>query len=517
MGPEEILKKLKQGIIGDPNPRPPTVGDLKGAWYRLTNPSLNDPLSLVAQGAGLKGAGALPGLLKAAAMAGIAGNTAKGVIGGGSSGGGGGTASTPGTTSGYSGGLFSGVSSQIQSAAQAMAGNGSNGQISMEDLLAMISASEGSSGGSGGRVDTPVDWYSAETDRMMTDAKIADMMYQRTVQEAQLALQRGDIQLAREKFEDSKIWSARSADAQDESNRLTGVGRQIDAYSNIGDLQLGAMGVQNQSYGKAGDITNDATGLQLSGLNDAGNLELSGYGMQGNLLGDAGTLGIKNFSAVEDAILGRGNLAARGAENYSNLTGILGNLGAAQSELALKIATTPRNAIAGFLIGRGQNGGAASMFNPSNILGIDTATIQSVISQALQAAGQVGQLPNMQQFDVNSIIQGMVGAANNAASSASSNAAGIRGAANAAPGRVAGDTAALRAVGAGAPGAIQGAVTGLGNAAASVANKAPATIPGAPTSMAPYQATLNQMIAAGAPQDAINMYRNNITSAGYGA
>lgn len=408
-------------------------------------------------------------------------------------------------------------------AADAAGGGGSGsdnyGVLSAADKLALeqrgldISQFEADTG----RYNADTNRYSAEVQAKMTEAQIADLMYQRTVDEAQLALQRGDLQLAREKFEDSKIWSARAADAQDESNRLTGIGRQIDAYGQIGNLNLGALDVQNDAYSSAGNLTNDATGLQLQGLNQAGNLELGGYATQGDILGAAGNLGVNNFSAVEDAIFNRGSLQARGAENYSNLTNILGNLGIAQQQLGLDIATTPRNAIAGFLMGRGQSGQGAEMFNPANILGINPAQIQQVIQQAMASAGQVGQnLPAMQQFNAGGIINGMVGAANNAASTGAANAAGIRGVANQAPGRVAMDANALRQVGASAPGAIQSAVSGLSNAAASVAQRTPATVPGAATSANPYSAMYNKMVAGGAPQIAIDQLRNTAAAAGYG-
>lgn len=361
-----------------------------------------------------------------------------------------------------------------------------------------------------------INQFNAESQRMLAEAQVADYMYQRTQDEANLALKRGDLQLAREKFEDSKIWAARSADANDEANRLSGIGRQIDAYGTMGNLQLGALGAQTDAYSSAGGLTNQATGLQLGGLNDAGRLELGGFEAQGDILGRAGALGVSNFSAIEDALLGRGNLSARGAENYSNLVNILGNLGVAQQQLGLDIATTPRNAIAGFLMGRGQSAAGAEMFNPANILGINPAQIQQVIQSALASASQVGVLPAMEKFDAGGIISGMTGAANNAASTGSANAAGIRGVANQAPGRVAGDVSALRQVGASAPGVIQSAVSGLSNAAASVANKAPATIPSAATSDNPYAAMINQLVAGGAPQIAIDQLRNTAAAAGYG-
>lgn len=401
-----------------------------------------------------------------------------------------------------------GVAGQVNEAGAAKAAS----DAQFQQLLAMMGAGSGSGSGT----DYGPQYMNAETQRMLANAQIADMMYQRTQDEAKNALARGDLQLAREKFQDSQVWSARSADANDEANRLHGIDIQSSSYGKMGDLQLGALDTQTKAYGAAGGLTNDATGLQLSGLNNAGQLEQNGYATQGDILGNAGKLGVSSFSATEDALSNRANVQARGAENYSNLTNIIGNLGSEQAKLALQIATTPRNAIAGFLMGRGQNGGLASAFNPGNLLGINPQMIQDVISKAMASAGQVGVMPAMQQFDTSGIINGMIGAGTNAANAGVTNAAQLRDVANAAPGRVANDVGALRTVGANAPGAVAGAVSGLANAAAGVANKAPATIPAPPTSMAPYQATLNQMISQGAPQEAVDAYRNNLAAAGYG-
>ena len=453
----------------------------------------------------------------AAAGAGI-----KSAVSGRSDGGGGGSGSNLAGYADIAGGSLPGLPATAP---------GAQGAASSSSLADIIAALGGTGGGGGtdhyGTMSAAdqfslesrgldINQFSAETQRAMSEAQIADLMYQRTVDEANLALKRGDLQLAREKFEDSKIWASRAADANDEANRLTGIGRQVDAYGTMGNLQLGALDTQTKAYGQAGGLTNEATGLQLRGLGDAGQLELAGYGTQGDILGKAGGLGISNFSAIEDAILGRGNLGARGAENYSNLTSILGNLGIAQQQLGLQIATTPRNAIAAFLMGAGQSGQGAQMFNPQNILGINPAQIQGVIQSALNSAAQVGNLPAMEKFDVNGIISGMTGAANNAATTGAANAAGIRGVANQAPGRVSGDVNALRQVGASAPGVIQSAVSGLSNAAASVANKAPATVPGAATSANPYATMIQQLVAGGAPQIAIDQLKNTATAAGYG-
>lgn len=519
---DALLNKMKQGInvpipLGIPGPN---MGSGSTSVH-IGGPSPADlakALGLATAGAGA--VAAVPAWVTALAGA---GGLKSGVIPNPFGGGGGSDTTTyPSSSSGQRIGI-GGILDQMKSAYGSAVdyANSQGGGLTLDDILGMLAASQ-AAGGSG-RYDTPADTMNAETNRFsaetqakMVEAQIADMMYQRTVDEANLALKRGDLELARQKFEDSKIWSARAADAADESNRLQGIGIQTNAYGKMGDLGLGALGVQNDAYSAAGGLTNQATGMQLSGLSDAGNLQLGGYKAQGDILGNAGALGVSNFSATEDALSNRANVQARGAENYSNLTNIIGSLLNEQNNLALQIATTPRNAIAGFLMGRGQNGGLASAFNPSNLLGINPQMLQGVINSALQSAAQVGVMPAMQPFDINSIIQGMVGAGNNAASSAASAAAGIRDVANAAPGRVANDVNALRQVGASAPGAIQGAVSGLSNAAASVANRVPSTVPAPSNTAAGYQATLNQMIAGGAPPAAIDMYRNNMASAGIG-
>lgn len=469
-------------------------------------------------------------------LLGLPGIAKLGLLGAGAAGarqvfGGGGSAQTyPATNTGTKIGI-GGMIQRAQDAYQGLGQYASANGGGINDLLAQLMAAEAGGGAGSGRYDTAADTMNAESTRMnaetnryqaevqakLVEAQMADMMYQRTVDEANLALKRGDLQLAREKFEDSKIWSARAADAADESNRLQGLGIQTNAFGKMGDLQLGALGAQTDAYSSAGNLTNSATGLELGGLSDAGKLEQQGFATQGDLYGNAGQLGVSNFSAVEDALLGRANVQARGAENYSSLTNIIGNLLNEQNNLALQIATTPRNAIAGFLMGRGQNGGAAAAFNPGNLMGINPGMLQGVIQSALQSAGQVGVMPAMQQFDVNGIIQGMLGAGNNAAAAGTSAANQLRAVASQAQSRVAPDVSALRQVGASAPGAIQGAVAGLSNAAAQTANRVPATIPAPPNSAAAYQASLDQMIANGAPQAAIDMYRNNMAAAGLGS
>lgn len=120
-------------------------------------------------------------------------------------------------------------------------------------------------------------------------------------------------------------------------------------------------------------------------------------------------LGIRGFEASEQALQGRGGLEAAAAGNLTDLTNILGNLGLQQQQLGLDILTTPRNAVAAFLLGQGQSGDMSwQQFNPSNILGIDAAQFQSYLGQAQNAINALLTRANQpQEFDIGAILSGL--------------------------------------------------------------------------------------------------------------
>lgn len=134
-----------------------------------------------------------------------------------------------------------------------------------------------------------------------------------------------------------------------------------------------------------------------------------------NSLSAAGHM-ISGYGREDAALLGRGELQSRGATNMTALTGILSTLAQAQGELGLKIASTPKNAIAGMMLSRGAPMGQAmaggQSYAPGNSLGFDPGQLQSMIQQAMAAAQQQMQAPPMPSFDMNQVISGLRGAAN---------------------------------------------------------------------------------------------------------
>jgi hypothetical protein len=100
---------------------------------------------------------------------------------------------------------------------------------------------------------------------------------------------------------------------------------------------------------------------------------------------------------MENSAIGRGNLAARGAEGMGTLANNYGNLLAEQQRLALEQLKTPRNAIASFLIGQGMGvddaTSAQGKFNPKNLFGLDPNALSGMFQQAFGAAQGINTRP----------------------------------------------------------------------------------------------------------------------------
>jgi hypothetical protein len=233
-----------------------------------------------------------------------------------------------------------------------------SGGSALEEYL-KFAISQGGLGGGGGRYDTAADTMNAESARMNAETNRYQAFAQEAYQKAQVslgeyenALKSGDLALAREKFQDSQVWNARAAEATDTMNNFRGIDSQTSAYK---------------------------------GQIDA-------------------------FGASESAAVARGGLQARGAENMTGLAGMMGNLSQAQEELRFKIASTPRNAIAGLMMGRGQPGSGQNAYAPGNVLGFDPSMLQTALQNAMSMGQQVGNLPPP-QFNLQQTMAGLQGAA----------------------------------------------------------------------------------------------------------
>lgn len=105
---------------------------------------------------------------------------------------------------------------------------------------------------------------------------------------------------------------------------------------------------------------------------------------------DATGNALSAYGQMENSAIGRGNLAARGAEGMGTLANNYGNLLAEQQRLALEQLKTPRNAIASFLIGQGMGvddaTSAQGKFNPKNLFGLDPNALSGMFQQAFGAA-----------------------------------------------------------------------------------------------------------------------------------
>lgn len=289
-------------------------------------------------------------------------------------------------------------------------GGGQAQTLTPEDIIAAFM--QAGMGGARGPSQFELDTQRMSAEAQMRNAATnefqarADAAYK----EAATALATGNLALAREKFQDSQVWAARAADAQDEQNRIGGINASTSAARSAGDLINTANGQQTQR-------------------------ELGG------------------------------------ASQLTSLTNILSNLAQAQGELGLKIASTPRNAIAGFLMSRGQDGGAAAAYNPGNLFGINTQMLQTAIQQASQVAQRLA-TPGP-QMDLGPILAGL-----NAASMQAT-----RQMPQITPGP-ASDGGGARAVGARVP---------------------------------TWQSVYDRMVAGGAPQSALDTYREAATKAAYPA
>jgi hypothetical protein len=292
------------------------------------------------------------------------------------------------------------------------AGGSATGNPQLDAILEMMMA-----GGAGGRYDTPADTMNAESNRMQA-------MAQDFAAKARASADAGNLQLAREQFADSQIWSERAANATDTGNQLRGESNQTERYGAMGNL----------------------------------------------------------YAQTEASDLGRAGMKARGAEGLGKLVETLGTLGKDQADLQLKIMSTPRNAIAGAMMGRGQNPGPVQgPWMPTNLLGFDPSTLPALIAQAQQAMSQVGQM-QAPTFDPRQIMSGLNFASQSAQQMMPQSMIPAQ------PNQ---------------PGAMQVAQRRLPQ---------PPANGGMPTS---YQAVLDRMRAGGAPQMAIDSFLQGANAEGY--
>lgn len=224
-------------------------------------------------------------------------------------------------------------------------GAGQTGGLDLETLLRMF----GGGGGGSGRYDTPADTMNAESNRLQAqtqarvgDATIAKYMADSLNQEAQTALDRGDRVLARQKFQDAQVWSQRHADAEDAQNGIS----QQNANTSLQNANTGAY---NANVGAA------------TGEYDSN---------------------VRGYAANTDR-LNSGN----------SLINILGDLANKQGQLQLEINKTPKNAIAGLLLGRGQAPNGNGGYSPGNVLGFDPAQLTNLINAGMSAFQQSKQMP----------------------------------------------------------------------------------------------------------------------------
>lgn len=95
------------------------------------------------------------------------------------------------------------------------------------------------------------------------------------------------------------------------------------------------------------------------------------------------------YNAETSNLATRGGLDVSAGNIYGNLVTTVGDLADRQARLGLDILTTPRNAVAGFLIGQGANPETAAQFGQFDVkrlLGIDPGQIQGLIDAATAAA-----------------------------------------------------------------------------------------------------------------------------------
>lgn len=84
------------------------------------------------------------------------------------------------------------------------------------------------------------------------------------------------------------------------------------------------------------------------------------------------------------------NARSSSNQNMTTLTGILGNLLNAQSEMQFKLNSTPMNAIASLLMGRGQDPNGQASYAAPRTLGIDPNMFSQLMQSTIMGATQTG-------------------------------------------------------------------------------------------------------------------------------
>lgn len=95
------------------------------------------------------------------------------------------------------------------------------------------------------------------------------------------------------------------------------------------------------------------------------------------------------FNAQTTDAAQRGALELGAGNTYSGLASLLGSLATTQAQMGINLLTTPRNAVAAFLLGQGSDPSKAAQFGQFNVerlLGINPAQIQDMIAGAVSAA-----------------------------------------------------------------------------------------------------------------------------------
>lgn len=281
-------------------------------------------------------------------------------------------------------------------------------------------------GANGGRYDTAADTLNSQANMMQAES---DKAYKA----AQSALAMGNAEEAKRQFNISQQWEAKRADAEAynaQSGRMNAQTGQQNANTNQFNADVGR-------YGAMTDVANSAEASRNN-----------------NML---------NMS--------------RGAANQTNLAQVLGSIADAQGKLGLQIASTPKNAIAGLMIGRGQQPGAAGAYTPNNVLGFDPNSLTQAIQMAMQSSQQAMQMP-APQFDLNGAMAGLQGMARG----------GMQG-----------------------PGITPAPPTD--NSGMMMGNRIP-NYNSPPPATAGYQSVLDRMRSGGAPQSAIDNFLQSASSAG---
>lgn len=179
----------------------------------------------------------------------------------------------------------------------------------------------------------------AESNRMNAITAAASQRAQQAYQQGQLAVQNGQLDLAREQFASSEYWT----------------------------------GVANDLSQRQFDLEAAATPANIA---------------------------TQMFGAQESALQGRGALELGSANTYSGLASLLGGMAESQANLGVSLLTNPRNATAAFLLGQGADPDTAAQFQQFNVerlLGIDPAQIQEMVGLASQAAGAAQQRASQPQ------------------------------------------------------------------------------------------------------------------------